>query len=197
VSIVLASASRSRAEVLGAAGVPFDIAPADIDEDMIKRRLLGAKASVESIALALAEAKALAVSATRPDDIIVGGDQILWFEDELINKCNTLAEARALLLRLKSERHSLVGGLALAKGGKITWRHVSRAEVTMRQFSDAFLDGYLAREGKTALASVGVYRLEGEGVQLIESVEGSYFSVLGLDLLPLLAALRTEGALVQ
>ena len=194
-SIVLASASKSRAHLLQVAGVNFQIEPAQIDEDEIKRRTLGRGAPAAAVALELAARKACAVSTNHPGDVVIGGDQILWFEGELISKCANLEEARTLLSRLKGRRHSLVGGLTLARNGTVDWRHSSRVEMTIRSFSEAFLDGYLRREGRAALDSVGAYRLEGEGIQLIESIEGSYFSVLGLDLLPLLAALRAAGAI--
>lgn len=192
-TIVLASASKSRAAVLSAAGVSFDAVPADVDEDAIKSAALGG--SPEAMALALAEQKALAVSTKRPKSIVVGGDQILWFDGAAISKCPDIVSARTLLLRLRGRTHRLIGGLALAEAGAISWRHTSVAEIAMRDFSEAFLDSYLTDEGPAALSSVGVYRLEGKGAQLLASFKGSYFSVLGLDLLPLLGALRERGAI--
>lgn len=194
-TIVLASQSASRARVLRAAGVPFEALPANIDEDAIKDRMLAAKASAEEIALALAAHKACAVSATRPDNTVIGGDQILWIDGELISKVSSVDSARVLLRRLRGKRHALVGGLVLARAGKQVWQHTSRAELTMRAFSDEFLEDYLDREGEAALASVGCYRLEGMGTQLFDRIDGDYFSILGLALVPLLAALRTEGVL--
>ena len=193
--IVLASASESRARLLRSAGVSFDIHPADVDEETIKTGMLAVEASPESIAIALAERKAAAVSHMRPDDLVIAGDQILWFEGHLISKCTTLDEARRLLVRLRGGRHALLGGLALARAGEIIWRHSSRAELTMREFGDGFLEHYLSREGAEILTSVGCYRLEGEGAQLFDRIDGSYFAILGLDILPVLGALRHEGAL--
>jgi septum formation protein len=195
VKIVLASASASRAQILRSAGVPFEVQPADIDEDAIKARMLSNGASVELIALELAEQKACEISRIRPNDLIIGGDQVLCFENQLVSKCTTLVEARDLLLRLRGHRHALVGGLVLARSRMVVWRHTSRAELTMRAFSDVFLADYLVREGQAALSSVGCYRLEGLGAQMFDSVHGDHFAILGLDLVPLLGALRAEGAM--
>jgi septum formation protein len=194
-TIVLASQSVSRAQVLRAAGVPFEAQPADIDEDAIKDGMLAHKAPVEEIALALATRKACTVSAKRPGDLVIGGDQVLWIDGELISKVASLVEARALLKRLRGKRHALVGSLVLARSGRQIWQHASRAELTMRAFSDKFLETYLAQESEAVLASVGCYRLEGMGAQLFDTIDGDYFAILGLALVPLLTALRREGAL--
>lgn len=151
-------------------------------------------AAASEIALALAEKKACQVSSLRSKDTVIGGDQILGFNDELIGKCGSLREVRQLLLRLRGRSHSLFGGLVIARAGVPKWRHQSRCDLRMREFSEQFLKSYLESEGETLLSSVGGYRLEGEGVQLFDTVEGSYFAVLGLDLLPLLAALRALDA---
>jgi len=195
VNVVLASASASRAMVLSSAGVLFEVQPAQIDEDAVKAQMLAKHASAEGIALELAERKALDVSKARLDDLIVAGDQVLWFEGRLVSKCANLDEARELLRRLRGSQHVLVGGLVLARAGNALWRHTSKAEMTMRAFSDAFLEDYLAREGEAVLSSVGCYRLEGLGAQMFASIDGNYFAVLGLDLLPLLGALRDQGAI--
>jgi septum formation protein len=197
VTIVLASQSASRAQVLRAAGVQFDACAADIDEQAIKDRMLGEKAGAEAIALALATHKACAVSRAKPTDIVIGGDQVLWIDGELISKAPSIDAARTLLKRLRGRRHALVGGLVLARAGGSIWQHSSRAELTMRAFSDDFLEAYLAQEGEAVLASVGCYRLEGIGAQLFDAIDGDYFTILGLALVPLLAALRQEGALPQ
>ena len=193
--IILASASVSRAQLLRSAGVAFEVESADIDEDVIKARLSGAGARPDTIAIELAEHKAKAVSSTRPHDLVIAGDQILWFDGRLISKCGTMDEARNLLLGLRGRSHTLIGGLVLARAGEILWRHASRAELTMRDFSDRFLEQYLDREGTRLLASVGCYRLEGEGAQLFDAIDGSYFAILGLDMLPLLRALRAHEAI--
>jgi septum formation protein len=192
--IVLASASSSRAALLRAAGIGFETQPADIDEETIKTKRLEAGRSPEAIAVELAEQKAKAVSGSRSDDLVIAADQVLCFEGHMINKCATLEEARDLLVRLRGHKHSLIGGLVLARASEILWRHASRAELVMRNFSDAFLEGYLRREGASILGSVGCYRLEAEGVQLFDAIDGSYFAILGLDMLPLLRALRAQKA---
>jgi len=194
-TVMLASASRSRAAVLASAGIAFEAMPAEVDEEAVRNALVGA--GPETIALALAERKALAVSTKYPKAHVIGGDQILWFSNAVINKSADLDSARSLLRKLRGTTHELIGGLVLAEAGTVNWRHASRARIQMRNFSDDFLDEYLAEEGPAALASVGVYRLEGRGAQLIESFEGSYFSVLGLDLPPLLSELRRRGAIAS
>jgi septum formation protein len=194
VKLILASASASRRRVLEAAHVPFEVIPASIDEDAVKDRLL-ANTPLADIAMKLAEAKAADVTAKHRDALVIGADQTLLFEGALISKCPDVAAARALLLRLRGKPHSLVSALVLMRGGEILWRHESRVHLTMRHFSDAFLDWYLAEEGEGLLAGVGCYRLEGPGSQLFASVEGDYFSTLGLPLLPLLAELRRQSVI--
>jgi nucleoside triphosphate pyrophosphatase len=195
VSIVLASQSTSRARLLKAAGIEFETVPAKVDEDELKRSLTAAGQGVEAIADALAELKAIRVSTARPQDLVIGADQALSLEDELISKCAGLDEAAALLRRLRGRRHVLIGGLVLAKGGAPIWRHRSQATLSMRRFSDEFLADYLAREGAAILDAVGCYRLEATGAQLFDAIDGDYFAILGLALLPLLAALREQGAI--
>jgi septum formation protein len=150
---------------------------------------------VASIADALAELKAVRVSTSRPDDLVIGADQVLFFADGLISKCANLIEAEALLRQLRGRRHTLIGGVVLAKGGSPIWRHRSQATLSMRAFSDAFLADYMVRERASILDSVGCYRLEGAGAQLFDSIDGDYFSILGLALMPLLAELRQQGAI--
>lgn len=192
-TFVLASASASRARLLRLAGVAFDIQPAHVDEDAIKRSLLQERRSAADIADALAELKALRVSMARPDALVLGADQVLDFEGGLVSKCQNLEDARALLRRLRGKRHALKGSLVMAKGGQPIWRHACIANLTMRPFSDAFLDSYVTSEGEGILGSVGCYQLEGRGVQLFERIEGDYFGILGLSLLPLLTVLREHG----
>lgn len=195
--IVLASASASRAQLLRSVGVTFEAQPAEIDEDAIKARMVGAGARPDAIAIELAEQKARAVSVARPNDLVIAGDQVLWFDGHLISKCGTLDEARRLLVRLRGRSHTLIGGLVLARADEVLWRHTSRSDLTMRDFSDGFLERYLAHEGTRLLGSVGCYRLEGEGAQLFDTINGSYFAILGLDVLPLLRALRDLEAIAS
>jgi septum formation protein len=195
--IVLASESASRSKLLKAAGVAFEAVPSRVDEDEAKCSFLHEGFDAGAIADTLAELKAVRVSARRPEDLVIGADQVLALDTELISKCATLAEAKALLTRLRGREHRLVGGLVLARGGAAIWRHRSVARLRMRSFSDAFLEDYLRREGEALLSSVGCYRLEGEGIQLFDRIDGDYFAILGLALLPLLEALREQGAILK
>lgn len=192
-TLILASASEVRARVLRNVGVAFDIRPAHVDEDAVKDSLLASGASLRDVADALAELKALRISNAVPDVLVLGADQVLAFEGELVSKCESLDEARDLLRRLRGKTHELISALVLAKGGSAIWRHVEAARLTMRDFSESFLDDYLAAEGEGLLKGVGCYRLEGRGPQLFERIEGDYFTILGLPLVPLLAALRQHG----
>jgi septum formation protein len=195
--LVLASASRSRQMLLRAAGVSFRVSAADINEDTLIADLAAQGAEAASVAVALAEQKAVMVSRRSPGDLVLGGDSVLAFEGDLVSKCRDLEGLRTLLRRLSGKTHYLLSAACLARDGAALWHHVSRARLTMRVLSDAFLEGYLATEGETVLSCVGGYRYEGPGAQLFEQVEGDYFTILGLPLLPVLAALRAQGILVS
>src|SRR5262249_20257927 len=127
--------------------------------------------------------------------LVLGGDSVIAFDGEFLSKCTTLEAARALLGRLSGHQHLLVSAAALARDGALLWTHASPCRMTMRRLSPQFLDDYLATEGTAILSSVGCYHFEGRGAQLFDKVEGDYFSVLGLPLLPVLAQLRKEGTL--
>lgn len=195
--LILASASESRARILQAAAVPFEAVPAAIDETAIKTEFLSRGDEPGSVAAQLAEAKALQISRAHAGTLVLGADQVLLFEGELVSKCENMAAARQLLARLRGKKHSLISALALAEEGRIVWSHVDTATLRMRTFGDGFLESYLSREGERLLAGVGCYRLEGMGAQLFETVEGDYFSILGLPLLPLLAELRRKGVIAS
>ena len=194
-SLILASASSSRKLLLTAAGVSFTADPADLDEAALMAGLKDAGAEV--MARRLAEEKALAVSRRHPGRTVLGGDSMIAFEGGYLSKCASLQEARALLARLSGKTHLLVSAAALAKDGALLWAHASPCRMTMRDISQEFLDDYLAQEGTAILSSVGCYHFEGRGAQLFVRVDGDYFSVLGLPLLPVLAQLRKEGLLVS
>ena len=194
-SLVLASGSHSRKTLLTAAGLAYHADPADLDEDALMARLKADGADAQAVASELAAQKALHVSRRHPGKLVLGGDSVIAFGDRLLSKCATLEEARALLRQLSGHAHLLVSAAALARDDKILWRHASPCHMQVRELDDAFLDDYLKREGTALLSSVGCYRFEGLGAQLFEKVEGDYFSVLGLPLLPVLAALRREGEL--
>lgn len=191
-SLILASRSAIRAQVLARAGVRFAVGAADVDESAIRAAMI--QAAPEAVAAALAATKAAAVTAP-PGDLVLGCDQVLVFEDQILGKCADRDEARALLRRMAGKTHRLVSALALRRGGAVVWRYVESAELTMRPLSEDFLDAYFEAEGDEVLYCVGCYRLEGMGIQLFERVAGDYFTVLGLPLLPLLAALRSLGVI--
>jgi len=193
--LVLASGSAVRARLLQAAGIAFDVVSPHVDEEGVKESLMAERAPPRDVADALAALKASKVSMSHPGALVIGADLVLVFEGELISKMPDLAAARALLKRLAGRKHELVAGVVLAKDGSVVWRHVSRAELTMRDYSDTFLDRYIERQGEAILTSVGCYFLEGEGVQLFSHVAGDYFTILGLPMVPLLNALREFGAL--
>lgn len=194
-SLVLASASASRAALLKAAGVTFITDPADLDEGALMAKLRGADA--QTVASTLAQQKALHVSARHPGAVVLGGDSVIGFGGDHLSKCASLEEAKALLRRLSGQAHLLVSAAALAKDGALLWTHASPCRMTMRDLGPQFLDDYIAAEGPAILSSVGCYHFEGRGAQLFDRVEGDYFSVLGLPLLPVLAALRKEGVLTS
>ncbi|WP_309605351.1 nucleoside triphosphate pyrophosphatase [Phenylobacterium sp.] len=195
-TLVLASRSVARRAVLQGAGVTFETAGSGVDEDAAKAALLAGGADPRGVAEALAELKALAVSRGR-SDLVIGADQTLEFEGRLYDKAETLAEARARLKILRGKPHRLHSAVAVARDGAVIWRETVSATLTMRAFSDAFLEAYLAAEGGAALGSVGCYRLEAQGAQLFASIEGDYFTILGLPLMGLLDLLRRRGELAQ
>jgi len=186
--LVLASGSASRRALLTAAGVNFTTDPADLDEAALMAQLHSA---------GLAEQKALTVSHRHPGQIVLGGDSVIAFGGDYLSKCASLDEARNLLQRLSGHTHLLVSAAALARDGALLWAHASPCQMTMRKLSPQFLEDYLAREGEAILSSVGCYHFEGRGAQLFDRVDGDYFSVLGLPLLPVLAQLRKEGLLAS
>ena len=193
--LILASKSAARRAMLENAGVAYEARVAGVDEDAVK----AASADLDAAALAvrLAEAKALAVSRDEAEAWVLGSDQTLAFDGGLVSKAADLQVARERLKAMRGRVHHLHSGAALARGGAIVWSGVDTVRMRMRDFSDAFLDDYLAAEGEALLSCVGAYRLEGLGSQLFEAVEGDYFTVLGLPLWPVLAELRRAGVLAS
>jgi septum formation protein len=179
--------------MLEGAGVPFSVQVADVDEAAVKTTHDPADAA--GLAVELARAKALAVSRRDPEAWVLGADQTLSFAGGLVSKAPSMAAARAQLAAMRGRDHQLHSGAALARNGQLVWSGVDTATMRVRDFSDAFLDAYLAAEGEDLLGCVGSYRLEGVGAQLFEAVEGDYFTVLGLPLWPVLAELRRAGVL--
>lgn len=192
--LILASGSAARRSMLEAAGLTFNVIPANIDEAAIRdaafRNTTGAGAA--DIASVLAAEKARIVSLAHEGALVIGADQVLSMGGKIFTKAESIAEAREVLNTLRGRTHELVSAVALARGGAVHWQTSDAADMTMRQFSDEFLGSYLERMGDRALACVGCYELEGLGVQLFGRVDGDYFTILGVPLLPLLAQLRRE-----
>jgi septum formation protein len=193
--LVLASASAARLALLRGAGLAVEAQPAHIDEAEIKAAAQADGASPDETALLLAELKAARIARREPDALVIAADQLLVCGDDWFDKPPTLDAARDQLRALRGRTHMLVTAVVCQRGEARIWHHVARPSLAMRDFSDGFLDAYLAAEGDALTASVGAYRLEGMGVQLFERIEGDYFSILGLPLLPLLGFLRQHGAL--
>lgn len=186
--LILASRSPARNALLAGAGLRFEASPAPIDERAVEAGLLGK--SPAQIARGLAEAKAATVAAIHPEAVVIGADQVLDLDGTLLHKPDNRGEARKQLLALRGRTHALHSGIALVRDGAILWSSVLTARLTMRPFETAELDAVLHAEGDEVLGSVGGYRLEGPSIALFERIEGDYFTILGLPLLPLLAALR-------
>jgi len=185
-SLILASTSQSRRTMLSAAGVAFSAEAPGVDEDAVKDSLKGEKAAPAAIAETLAELKARKISLRHPDAFVIGADQVLDCDGVLYDKPPDLAAARRQLQSLRGKTHRLTAAVVVARGDARLWHHTQVATLQMRPFTDAFLDGYLAQVGEAACRSVGAYQLEGLGAQLFSRIEGDYFTILGLPLLPLL-----------
>lgn len=191
--LILASKSAARRAMLADAGVSFSVQVAAVDEQAVKAS--HDPADPAGLAVELAQIKALAVSRHDADAWVLGADQTLGFDGAMVSKAGSLGAARAGLIAMRGKVHQLHSGAALARNGQVVWSGADTATMRMRDFSDGFLDAYLAAEGEALLSCVGSYRLEGMGSQLFEAVEGDYFTVLGLPLWPVLAELRRAGVL--
>jgi septum formation protein len=192
-ALVLASGSRIRATLLANARLDYTVDPATVDERAVEAPLLEAGFPPEDIAQVLAEAKALDVAGRRPQDLVIGADQVLGLGNARFTKPADMEAARRQLLDLSGKTHELHSAVVLARGDEVLWRHVSTARLTMRALSPAEIGRYLALAGDAVLSSVGCYQLENVGVRLFERIEGDYFTILGLPLLPLLGELRALG----
>lgn len=195
--IILASGSAIRQTLLRNAGLTFDCVTPRVDEDTARTALLAENMSPRDIADALAELKATKVSAKHPDALVIGCDQVLDLQGHLLSKPETADAARAQLRAMQGKRHDLLSAVVICQAGRPLWRHVGLARMTVRPFSDAWLDGYMARNWPDIAECVGAYKLEAEGVRLFSRVEGDYFTVLGVPLLDLLSFLTLRGDLQQ
>jgi septum formation protein len=193
-TVILASRSPHRAALLKGAGVVFETRDSGIDERAVEDAL-GAHALPEDRAQILAEAKALAVSEAETDRIVLGCDQILALDGSILHKARTMEEARRRLLALSGNTHTLHSALALALNGEILWSDVFPAHLTMRRLTPEFIGRHLAGAGAGILGSVGCYQIEGPGLQLFERIDGDYWTIVGLPLLPLLKELRDRGVM--
>ena len=192
-TLILASASPSRRQLLISAGLVFKVEPSGVDEDEVKRSLLGERAQPQDVAETLAELKAKRVSALHPAAMVIGADSTLACNGRQFDKPPTLAAARQQLLALAGQTHELCSSVVVARAGVRLWHCNERARLTMRPMTHSFVDAYLALAGEQVTTSVGAYQLEGLGAHLFSRVDGDYFTILGLPLLPLLSFLAGHG----
>lgn len=191
--LILASGSEIRAQMLQNAGIDLEILPARVDEQAIKSAFLAEGAQPRDVADALAEAKARRISMKNPDRLILGADQVLDFKGQIFDKPETIDQAHNQLISLRNDTHDLYSAAVLFENGYPVWRHIGRVTLTMRDFSDDFLAGYVQKNGDNLFTTVGGYKIEESGAQLFSTINGDYFSILGLPLLELLAILRQKG----
>jgi septum formation protein len=191
--LILASQSASRRALLEAAGLHFEAMPAAVDESAIKESAKAEGMTPADAALLLSDAKAARIARRHPEAVVIGADQLLVSEGEWFDKPEDVEAARHHLQRLRNRAHELVTAVVVWRDGARAWHHVATPRLAMRDFSEAFLDDYLAREGGFVTQSVGAYRLEGMGIQLMRDIRGEHTAILGLPMLPLLAYLRDSG----
>ena len=194
--LILASTSKSRARILEAAGLAFIVEPPGVDENVMRQAVSGERSlDPHDVAEVLARAKAEAVSDLASGAYVIGADQVLVLEDRILSKPETMEAARWQLLDLRGKSHTLHTVVAVATKGETIWSDTDIATLTMRKLSPEFIGRYLAAAGEEVLSSVGAYQVESLGIQLFEKIDGDYFSILGLPLLPLLDTLRREGVI--
>ena len=189
--VILASGSQSRRALLAGAGIAAEAIKPNVDEDTARLAMRAEGVKVRDQAMQLAEMKALKISRTRPG-LVIGGDQMLNLEGTAFDKPTDLDGARAHLRALSGKPHHLETAIVIAENGEFVWRHLARPKLTVRTLSDAFIEQYVAACGEALLSTVGAYQLEGLGAQIFSRIEGDYFSILGLPLLPLLDYLRVR-----
>ena len=190
--LILASGSKHRAALLRSAQVSFEQHASEVNEEELKK-----DRDIKTLAMFLAKEKARAISAIRPDALVLGADQVLLCQERAFDKPRTMVEAKEHLNRLRGRTHTLETALCVMRNKQEIWSHLETPKLTMRQFSDAFLDHYCQSAGEEILTSVGGYQIEGFGVQLFEAIEGDTFSIQGLPLIPLLKFLQEQGLVVS
>ncbi|HEU4986268.1 MAG TPA: Maf-like protein [Rhizobiaceae bacterium] len=193
--IILASNSPFRKRLLENAGLEFRTVSPETDERAVETTLEGSDVTPDDVALILGEAKAQDVSQRNPDAWVIGSDQTLSLDGRIFHKPADMEDARRHLLALSGKTHQLNSAAVIARGGETVWRHVGVAHLTMRKLAPGFIGRHLAEVGDKALSSVGAYQIEGRGIQLFEKIDGDYFTIVGLPMLPLLASLRELGAI--
>jgi septum formation protein len=191
--LVLASKSAIRRQILDGAGIEYSVRTGNTDEDALKKTFLASAKPLQDLPAVLATAKAMEVSAS-PDEILIGADQIMEMDGQLFDKPANMKEARQRLLDMRGKEHRLIGAVVTVRDSEKLWQYTSTTRLKVRPFSERFLDTYLELEGEEILYCVGGYKFEGRGAQLFEHVDGDFFSILGLSLLPLLGHLREIGA---
>jgi len=193
--LILASGSKHRAKLLAGAGLDFRVIPADVDERAVEAPLHEADLSAEDIAEVLATTKAEQISQKVPSAFVIGCDQTLSIDGEMLHKPANMDEAHRRLLQLSGRSHNLNSAVVLTRDGQVIWSHVSVATLTMRELDPGFVGRHTSLVGEAVLSSVGAYQIEGPGIQLFEKIEGDIFTIIGLPLLPLLCELRRHGAI--
>ncbi len=193
--LILASGSPIRAKLLQQSGIDFEIVTAAVDEDMMKAAMLSEQAPHRDIADKLAEIKALKVSQKNPENLVLGCDQILSYDGQVFSKPKDQSDLREQLMSLKSGTHELFSAAVICQNAQPIWRFIGKARLTMRDFSETFLDNYIAENWKLVENCVGGYQIEGKGIRLFHRVEGDYFSVLGMPLLEIMNFLTVRGVI--
>jgi septum formation protein len=196
-ALILTSASESRRRTLAAAGVSFEAQAPHLDEPGVKKSHAAEGTRPDTMAMALAELKALRISGRHPDALVLGRDQLLVCDGWTFDKAENLEAAVGVLRALRGKRHDLVSAAVLTRNEAVAWRHIETTSLWMRDFSDVFLDGYLVDEDMDILSAVGCYRIEARGAQLFARVMGDQFAIRGVPLIPLLHGLREHGVLTS
>ncbi len=189
-TLILASGSAARRDMLKRCGLQFEIAPSRLDEDRLIAELHQKGKSAEDMALSLAISKAQQISQQKPAALVVGSDQILWLSDKIIQKAAAKNEAIEKLKMLRGKTHELISAVAVCLNGAILWSHTAKARLVMHDFDDDFLQSYADAAGDALIESVGAYQIENHGAWLFSEIEGDVFTILGMPLLPLLSYLR-------